>query len=499
MPEPTTTRRRPSRTVLIVTCLALATVVAPIASMNVAIPSIAAGTHATATQLSWIVDSYALVFAALLLVAGAVGDRYGRRRALLVGLSIFAVGSLAATAMANPTWLIAMQSVLGVGAALVMPATLSTITATFPADQRTRAVGTWAGVVGASAILGVLASGLVLEVWSWRSVFGVNVALAAIALVTTVLVIPESADRDAPAIDYLGGLITVAGLGVLVYSIIEAPTAGWASARTLVGLVLGLAILAGFVRWELRRSNPLLDPRLFAHRSFSAGTLTITIQFLAFFGFIFLIVQYLQLVRGDSPLLAGASLLPFPLLLMPGARIIAPRMSAKAGQQATCTIGLALIAVAMAVFSFLGPATSYWLMLAGLLVLGAGMGLAMTPATSAITDALPASKQGVGSAVNDLARELGSALGIAILGSVMQSTYRARLNPPGLPRAMIEQARASFGAAAHMDPIAGAAKQAFCEGAQSALITAAAIAAVGAVIVAGLLRHEHRRAPLARG
>src|SRR4051812_49515988 len=201
--------------VLAVTCVALATVVSAVASLNVAIPSIARETHATQTQLSWLVDAYALVFAALLLPAGALGDRYGRRRALVVGLAIFGAGSVAAMCYADPHWLIAMRTVLGLGAALVMPATLSTVTSTFAGDQREKAVGTWAGVAGAAAILGLLTSGLVLEQWSWRAVFAVNVVLAAAALIGTLRVVPESADPEAPPIDWTGAAIAVVGLGAV--------------------------------------------------------------------------------------------------------------------------------------------------------------------------------------------------------------------------------------------------------------------------------------------
>src|SRR4051794_23423235 len=260
--EPATPTAR-TRPVLAVTCLALATVVAAVASLNVAIPSIARDTRASSTELSWMVDAYSLVFAALLLPAGAIGDRYGRRRALVVGLSIFGAASLAAMFYADPQWLIAMRTVLGAGAALVMPATLSTVTSTFAGDQREKAVGTWAGVAGAAAILGLLTSGLVLEQWSWRAVFAVNVVLAAAALIGTLRVVPESADPEAPPIDWTGAAIAVLGLGALVFSIIEAPTAGWTSARTLTGLAAGAILLAAFVGWELRVVNPLLDPRLF--------------------------------------------------------------------------------------------------------------------------------------------------------------------------------------------------------------------------------------------
>jgi len=272
-------RRSTHRAMLPVVMLALATVVSAVASLNVALPSIARDTHATQTQLSWVIDAYALVFAALLLLGGAIGDRYGRRRALVAGLVIFGGGSLAAMAVSDPAWLIALRGVLGLGAALVMPATLSTITSTFPDEQRARAVGAWAGVAGASAILGLLASGLLLQAWSWRAVFGLNVVLAVLAILGALRFIPDSADPDAPRLDLLGAVLTVAGLGVLVYSIIQAPTQGWGSARTLGGIALGVVVLAGFIGWELTRTHPLLDPRLFAHRAFTAGTVSIGLQF----------------------------------------------------------------------------------------------------------------------------------------------------------------------------------------------------------------------------
>ncbi len=476
------------RPVLAVVCVALATVISAVASLNVAIPSVARDIHATQTQLSWVIDAYALVFAALLLPGGAIGDRYGRRRALLTGLTIFGAGSLAAMTVSDPGWLIAMRGVLGVGAALVMPATLSTITSTFPAEQKARAVGTWAGVAGASAILGLLASGLVLEAWSWRAVFGLNVALAVIAIVGTLRVIPESADPDAPRLDVIGALIAVAGLGTFVYSIIEAPTEGWTSAHTLVGVVIGLVVLVGFVGWEFTRENPMLDPRLFSRPAFAAGTISITVQFFAFFGFVFLVLQYLQLVRGDGPLLAALSLIPMALAMMPSARVAAPRLAARLGTRRVTVIGLLLVAGGLMVLAQLDGTSAYWLLLAGLIPLGAGMGLAMTPATAAVTDALPADKQGIGSAMNDLARELGGALGIAVLGSVLQSTYRAHLHLPGASAQLAEKARASLGLASQLGPdVAHRAGVAFTDGMQSALIVAviaviAAAAAVGAAL-----------------
>jgi EmrB/QacA subfamily drug resistance transporter len=476
------------RAVLPVIMLALATVVSAVASLNVALPSIARDTQASQTELSWIIDAYALVFAALLLLGGAIGDRYGRRRALLAGLAIFGGGSVAAMCVSDPHWLIAMRGILGVGAALVMPATLSTITNTFPAERRDRAVGAWAGVAGASAILGLLVSGALLEGWSWRSVFGLNVVLAVIAIAATHRFIPESADPKAPPLDIVGALVTVVGLAFVVYSVIEAPTEGWGSARTLWGLGIGVLILVGFVVWEFNHANPLLDPRLFRHRAFSAGTLSIMFQFLAFFGFVFLILQYLQLVKDDSPFVAALSLVPMALCMMPCARAIGPALTERRGPMPVCVLGLLLVAGGLIIFSCLDSSSSYWLLLGGLVPLGAGMGLAMTPATSAITDALPAAKQGVGSAVNDLARELGGALGIAVLGSLLQSAYRDNVHVDGMPPSAAEQVRSSLALALHAGPrVANQAREAFTDGMQTALLTAAGAIVVTAVVVAALL------------
>ena len=503
-----TQRRSIGPAVMPVIMLALAAVVSAVPALNLAAPSIARDLDATGTQISWVVDGYALVFAALLLLGGALGDRYGRRRALVAGLLVFAAGAAIAMIVDTPGELIAAQGVLGIGAALVMPATLSTITSTFPPEQRIRAVGTWAGVSGASAMLGLLAAGVLLEFWSWRSVFAFNIVLGLIALVGALRFIPESADPTAPRLDVSGALISVVGLGVLVYSIIEAPTQGWASGRTVGGLAAGLVILAAFIGWELTRTEPLLDPRLFRLPGFSAGTLTVTLQFFGFFGFVFLIVQYLQLVLGHSALIAALCVVPLALVIMPASRGLAPRAATRFGSMQVMVVGLVLIAAGFAVLAQLDVNSPYLLLLGGLLPLGVGMGLAMTPATNAITDALPPAKQGVGSAMNDLARQLGAALGIAVLGSITQSIYRADLPPAGFPPQMpadkIDKVRGSLGAATHMADqapagmaeaarrVAEQAQTAFTDGMQTALLWATALLVVTAIAVAGILAAKAR-------
>ena len=473
-----------------VVCIALAAVVAAMSSLNVAIPSIARSTHASQTQLAWVIDAYSLVFAALLLPAGALGDRFGRRRSLLAGLVIFAAGSAVAMAVSGASELIALRTVIGLGAALVMPATLSTITGTFPPAMRTKAVSIWAAVAGGAAIFGVLGAGALLEFFSWRSVFALNIALAVIAVIGTVLVVPESADPHAPRLDRGGAALSVLALVALVYSVIQAPTAGWGSTQTLTGLGLGLLGLGAFVAWELKQRTPMLDPRLFTHPRLGAGSLSIFIQFFAFYGFIFLFLQYLQIIRGDSALIAALSMLPMAATMLPTARL-APALAARFGARRTCAAGLLLIAAALAVIAQVSHTSPYWQLAAGLLVLGVGMGATMTPATSNITTALPPAKQGVASAINDLSREVGGAIGIAVLGSVMTAIYRAHLTVPGVPAAVLGRARDSVAVAAHIGgPVAAQADTAFIDGIHIALYAAAGAAALAAVAVFLLLsRH----------
>ncbi len=487
--EPASTGATPinHRAITAVVCIALATVVSATSSLNVALPDIARSTHASQTQLEWVIDAYSLVFAALLLPAGAIGDRYGRRLTLIVGLTVFGAASAVAMAAGSANELIGLRAVLGLGAALVMPATLSTITGTFPVAQRTRAVSVWAGVAGGSAVLGLLCSGVLLEFWSWRSVFALNVVLAVVAIGGTIRVVPESAADDAPRLDPGGAILAVAGLLAVVFSIVEAPTYGWGSARTVIGIAVGLAILAGFVFWELRRHAPMLDPRIFRHRGLTAGSLSIFVQFFAFFGFIFVVLQYLQLVRGYSAIVSALAMLPMAAGIMSASRL-SPRLVARFGARIVCVTGLALVGIGLVVLAQLGSASSYWLMLAGLVPLGAGMGAAMTPATSAITAALPRSRQGVGSAMNDLARELGGALGIAVIGSVLAATYRDRLSLPGMPAAVVDKARSSFAVAAHLGgPAASQGGNAFVDGLHVALLVGAATAVLAAIAVAVLL------------
>ncbi|HST43411.1 MAG TPA: MFS transporter [Conexibacter sp.] len=406
------------RRILISMCLALATVVSAVASLNVALPDLARATGATPTQLQWIVDGYALVFAGLLLPAGALGDRLGRRRVLLAGLAVFGGAALVATFVAAPGQLIAARVAMGLGAALIMPTTLSIITSVFPADERDRAVAAWAGVAGGSGLLGLLVSGVLLEWFDWSSVFATNVVLACLAGVGTLLTVRDVAEHERPALDPVGAALSAFGLSALVWGVIEGPHRGWTDALVLGGFAGGVLLLAAFVVWELRREQPMLDPRLFALRGFAAGSLSIFVQFFALFGFMFVVMQYLQFVLGYTPLEAGFALAPVAVVMI-GLSQRVPALVQRFGARAVAPTGLATMAAGFALLATAGAEASYWRLLVGLLVLAIGMALATTPATSAIVDALPAEKQGVASAVNDASREVGGALGIAVLGSVL--------------------------------------------------------------------------------
>ncbi len=498
----TTPTRSRTRPILAVVSLALMTVVSAVSGLNVALPDLARETGATQTQVTWIVDAYTVVFAGLLLFAGALGDRYGRRLLLLAGLTVFGAAAAVGMATNDPQYLIALRALMGVGAAAIMPTTLSIITTSFPVEERPKAIGVWVGVAGGGAVLGLFGSGLLLEFYSWNSFFGLNVALAALAVIGTFVVVPPSVDEDAPQLDLVGALLSLVGVTALVFGIIEGPDRGWDDRWTVGGLVVGLIALIAFVRWELRVPKPMLDPRLFRLRGFSAGALTVLVQFFATFGLFFVVIQYLQFVVGRSPLEAAVSLLPLPLVMIPLARN-APRISRRVGFRRIAPVGLLLTAAGLVVISRVEVELTYWYFALGLVLFAAGMALAGTPSTTAITESLPASKQGVASAVNDTARELGSALGIAILGSVLNQAYRDNMADAvhGLPPEVATAAQDSI--AMTQAPgierlgqtgqhLVASAQTAFVDGSGSALLLAAGVVAIAAGVVAFLAPSRRR-------
>ncbi len=482
-----------TRGVLPVIGISLMTIVSAVVGLNVALPDIARATGATQTQLTWIVDAYTVVFAALLFFAGALGDRFGRKPLLVVGLTIFGLASVAGTFIDTPGGLIAVRAVMGLGAASVMPTTLSVITTSFPEEERPRAIGVWVGIAGAGAIVGLFITATLLEFFAWQSFFWMNVVLAALAIAGTIAKIPDSTDEHPPAVDVVGGALALVGMGALVTGIIEGPERGWSDLVTVGGLAVGVVALAAFVWWELRRAEPLLDPRLFARRGFAVGSLAITVTFFCWFGLIFSILQYLQFVVGYSPLEAAVRLLPIPFVLIPTARL-APRLAIRLGFRRLVPVGLVLLAVGLFVVSRSQVDLNYPLFAGGLLLGAAGMGLSGTPSTTAVTEALPPAKQGVASAMNDTARELGSALGIAVLGSTLNQVYRAAMTDQvaGLPPKVADFILGSVAFTSSPElaqlgqrgqDLADLGRQAFLDGVSAALVVAAGVALVTAALV----------------
>lgn len=388
---------------------------------------------------------------------------------------------------------------MGVGAAMVMPTTLSIITTSLPGQQRAKAVGAWIGVAGAGAILGLLSSGLLLERFGWQSVFWLNALLASGVTLAALLRAPNSLDANTPAVDYLGGLLVTAALTGVVFGAIEGPELGWLDPLTLAAFGVGASASALWLLWSLHASSPLLDPRLFLHRSFSAGVLSIGVQFFVFFGLVFLIIQYVQLVLGYSPLQAGLALLPMAIVLG-GLSRNAPRLSGHLSRRAMSVTGVLLIAMGVLVLALLDRGSAYWWLLCGIVPVGAGMALAAAPATTSIVSALPASKQGVGSAVNDAAREVGGTLGIAVLGSVLNAAYRSGVGhavQPGLlgqARAAQDSLPAALAVARGLgEPgaaLARAAQDAFAYGMTLALLVCAGVLLLLAPVLAALNRTD---------
>ncbi|NUU24787.1 MAG: MFS transporter [Streptomycetaceae bacterium] len=495
------TRRRG---VLAVVLVSLAVVVSAVPSLNVALPGLARDTGASQTQLQWIVDAYALVFAGLLLPAGAIGDRFGRKPVLVAGLAVFAAGAFAAATADDPTMIIAMRAVSGVGAAMVMPTTLSIITSSFPAAERGKAVGAWIGVAGAGAIFGLLSSGVLLQWFSWPSIFVFAGVLSAGTLLAAVAVIPNSRDTTAPRIDIVGGLLSALSLAGIVYGTIEGPHRGWTDPVSLAAFAAGALGGGLWLAWSLRTPEPMLDPRLFKVRGFATGVLSITVQFFVFFGMVFIVMQYLQLILDYTALQAGLALTPMGVVIG-GLSRRSPVIVGKIGQRRAAGIGLVLIAAGVLVLSRLDADASYWLLLCGLLPIGAGMAFATAPATTSIVDSLPAHKQGVASAVNDAAREVGGTLGIAVLGSILNDGYRQGIAdnapsdaPPEAVHGAQESLAAATGIAHHLgargEQLGRVAVDAFIDGYAVAYTASAALLVVTAAGIVALGPRGGRKA-----
>lgn len=491
--------------ILAVLCLSLLMVVIDNTIVNVALPTLSSDLDASITDLQWVVDAYTLVFAALLLAFGHLGDRFGRKRALQLGLVLFAATSLLAAFATTSGQLIGARALMGVGAALVFPATLAILVNVFTErKERATAIGIWSACTGLAVALGPVTGGFLLEHFSWGSIFLVNLPLAAIALALGATLVPNSKDADAGRMDYPGLLLSASGIALIVWAIIEAPGRGWTSPSIMLAGSVGLLLIVVFAWWEQRLSHPLLDVTLFRNLRFTAASLSVTTAFFALFGFIFLITQFLQIVQGYSPLEAGLRTLPFAIatgVTSPLAMLAVRRW----GTKLVVASGLAVMSLGFVAASFVEVDTPYvGLTLFSMVLMAIGLGLTTGPATESIMGALPAAKAGVGSAVNDTTREIGGTLGVAVVGSVFASVYGSAmvdaLRPLGLPASVLETAEGSIAAAIAVAgdlpgdaaaAVTTAAQNAFIDGLSTGSLVAAAVAGLGAVVALLLLPARH--------
>jgi len=476
---------------LCVACLGVLLVISSMVALNTALPDIAKATSASQTQLTWIVDSYTLTLACLLLPAGALGDRYGRRGALLVGLAVFALASVAPVIWSDPLHLIIARGVAGAGAAFVMPATLSLLTAAYPKNQRNKAVGIWAGTAGTGAVVGMLGSGGLLHFWSWQAIFWGFAGSAALIFVL-MLTVATSKEPEPKPLDWLGAVVIGGGVAVLVFGILEAPTRGWSDALVIGCIVVGVVMSVAFGAIELRRRHPLLDVRIFANPTFATGAAAITVFFLAMFGFFFIMMQHMQLILGYSPIKTAMSLAPImgPILVLSATSFwYLPRV----GLRLVVFTGLALISAGFFFLRWVEVDSTYLDMAWPMVVMSFGIGLLTAPTTSAIMNTAPDDKQGVASAVNDTTREMGAALGIALAGSLLAAKYSDALGPrlAGFSAPVRDAAVDSLGQAidvAHRIGPQGAqlaelSKAAFIEAMHTSQLALAITVATGAVVI----------------
>ena len=429
--------------------------------LNVALPSIVRELGASGSDLQWIVDSYTLVFACLLLTAGGFGDRYGRRRALRFGLAWFCVFSALASTATNPTMLIAARCLMGFGAAFIYPTTLSIITNTFRVPhERARAIGIWAGVSGVGIALGPVLGGVLVEQFGWSAVFLINVPICATAFLLARWFVPESKSPAESPLDPIGALLSIVGLVGLLGGIIQAPESGWSDPVVIGGFALAAVVLPTFWWWERHTDKPMLDVRVFKNPRFSAASATITLTQFSLYASTFLLTQYFQFILGYSPVKSGLMLTPVAIGLMVAAPQ-SPKLVIRFGTTKVVVFGLSMIAIATACYASDTLMSSFALGFLVRGVYGIGLGIAMAPVTESIMGSLPPERAGVGSAVNDTTRQTGGALGVAVLGSVFLARYHSYMdNATRLPRQVLHAARDSIGESLKVasklhEPIAG--------------------------------------------
>jgi EmrB/QacA subfamily drug resistance transporter len=478
---------------LAVLCFSLLVIGMDNTILNVALPTIQRDLGATASQLQWIVDAYTIVYASILLTTGALGDRFGRKGILTIGLVVFGCGSVASAFSTSAGELIAFRALAGIGGALIMPATLSILTNVFPPEERGRAIGIWSGVSGVGIVVGPVVGGWLLARYFWGSVFFINVPVVILALIGGRLFVPDSKDPDAPRLDPLGTILGSAGLGALLYGVIEAPAQGWGDPAVIGGFGIGLALLAAFVAWELHCTHPMLEVRFFRNPRFSGASIAVTLVFFAMFGSMYFLTQYLQFVLGYSAMAAGAALIPLAGTML----IVSPntsKITRRVGTKVPVAAGMVIVAGSLAMMSRLTLGDSYWFVGIALGLLGLGIATAMAPATESIMGSLPLGKAGVGSAMNDTTRQVGGALGVAVLGSLTAASYHREIaSSPALaalPTASARAAHDSIGGAVEVAGRLGAAghqlvadaSAAFVHAVSATMLIGAAVALGGAVV-----------------
>jgi DHA2 family multidrug resistance protein-like MFS transporter len=482
-------------TILGVLVLSLLVVVLDNTVLNVAMRTIADPVHglgATQAQLEWSINSYTLVFAGLLFTFGVLGDRIGRRRMLLLGLVLFGLASLASAYSQTPTQLIWARALMGVGGAAVLPSTLSIISNVFDPRERGKAIGVWAGAVGLGVAIGPVVGGALLENFWWGSVFLINVPIILLGIVLVGTMVPESRDPSPGRVDLLGVLLSIAGLVAFVYGIIDGGEHGFSRPQSWLSIMLGLAILVVFVWYERRSDHPSLDVKLFRNPRFSAAAGSIGLVFFAAMGTLFFLAFYLQLVRGYTPLQAGLLMTPFAAAQL----IFAPQsagMVKRFGPKAVCATGLGLVTVGLVGFATVDSTTPIWILCVFTFIQGAGMANVIPPATESIMSTLPRERAGVGSAVSNTVRQLGGALGVALIGSLLSTIYRGQLGdvvnalPPGARTAARESVAGAYGVATQAGPggpkLIAAANDAFVTAMHWAAAGSAAVALVGIGVV----------------
>ena len=479
--------------ILVVLCSSMVMVFSNLGSMNIALPTMQTALNASGSDLQWITDAHILTFACLLLPLGALGDRRGRKGVLLAGIVVFGVACALAAFSTTAGQVILYRTMMGVGAALVMPATLSIAAVIFPASERAKAVAAWSAAAGLSGMLGPVIGGVLLRYFWWGSVFLFTVPVAAVVLGLVAWIVPTSRDEAQRPLDAVGSALSIVALGCLLYGIIEGPELGWRDPWVIGGFGVALVGFWAYVRWERRVRFPMLDPVYFRNRVFSLGAVSAVLTFFALYGIIFILTQYFQFAQGHTPLGAGVRMLPVSAVVF----LIAPRIPAviaRSGARATISAGLVITAAGMATMGTLSAASPYWPAAVALVVLGIGLAVTMPTATHAIVSSLPSHKAGVGSALNDMTRETGGAIGIALLGSLLSVGYRQGISerlgdlPPAAAEAASDSIGGALGVGAELPAEAaarlhGLAVDAFDRGMTLASWVAAAVLLIAAAIV----------------